>query len=125
MPMKKQPTPQTDLTRHLAQPKPRGEYSKDAHGPSYHEHGKDGSAFGKPNATAPMDYVRKTNAEGAKSEPVAGVDAPRSVLGDAERHLGSRIPPTGAHNIGGHAAHQRSGALRMSGVAGAHRVGKR
>ncbi len=126
MAMIKQKTPQSaaTLTKQMRQPKPAGSYDKSAHGSSYHEHSGTGQAFGKVNSSAPMDYTRKTNAEGAKSEPVAGVDAPRSMMGSSESHLGSRIPATNAHGFG-HAAHVRSGPLRSSGVKGAHRVGKR
>ena len=116
---------QKNLTKNASQPKRGGDYDKSAHGSSYHEQHGDGQAFGKVNATAPMDYVRKTNAEGAKSQPVGGIDAPRSMMGQASACVGSQVPAHNAHSIGGHTAHKRSGPLRMSGVAGAHRVGKR
>ena len=137
MVMKKQHAPQTNLTRQMSQPKPGGDYSKDAHGPSYHQSSGTGQAFGKVNATAPMDYVRKTQAEGNHNNPVAGAQSGGGKsLGMAEHHkvpnqtdgghlVGSPVYPAKGADGFGHGAHVRSGPLRMSGVKGAHRVGKR
>lgn len=138
MAMNKQPKPATNLTKNASQPTPGGDYNKSAHSDRFHTHSKDGQAFGKVNDSAPMDYTRKTQAEGAHNNPVANQGGGRGNIGMAQHHaapnnlsgsghvVGSlAFPAKGAHNIGGHAAHQRSGVLRNSGSKGAHRVGKR
>ena len=125
MAMKKQMKPAAGLATAKSQVKPGAkDYDTSAHTKRHHEDSKDGQAFGKVNDTAPMDYTRKTNAEGAKSEPVMGIDAPRSMMNAAGKHVGASVPASGAHGFG-HAAHMRSGPLRNSGHPGAHRVGKR
>ena len=136
MAMKKQTGP-GNLTKNASQPKRGGDYSKEAHTERAHMHTKDGQVFGKPNDSAPMDYVRKTQAEGATNQPVAGGIGGRGNIGMAEHHAAPNNLSGSGHLVGsltypakgadgyGHAAHQRSGVLRTSGHKGAHRVGKR
>lgn len=95
-------------------------YDTGAHSDNFH--GKAGSATGSPRDTAPMDYSRKTHAEGARSMPVAG--APSEMPSAGAAHKFEKHPATGAHGFG-HPAHVRSGHLRGSGHKNAHRVGKR
>lgn len=106
-------------------------YETDAH--SMKAHGKKSEAVGAPNESAPMDYDRKTNAEGATSQPVAGHEGlGGKSVGMAEHHMGTdhggaphRFPNasgSGGHSFG-HPADLRRGNLRMSGHSGAHRIG--
>lgn len=105
-------------------------YETSAHSEMHHE----GEAVGAKREAAPMDYDRKTHAEGGKSEPVAGYDdsARGNPVGMAEHHVGTghggephQFPKaSGAHSFG-HPAHVRSGHLRNSGHSGAHRIGKK
>lgn len=111
------------------------QYETDAH--SNMAHGKGGSAVGAPNESAPMDYDRKTNAEGAKSQPVAGHEdlSGKSGPGLAEHHAGHdgwggaphnypKASGSGGHGFS-HPAHLRRGNLRLSGHANAHQIGKK
>lgn len=111
------------------------QYETDAH--SNMAHGKGGRAVGAPNESAPMDYDRKTNAEGAKSQPVAGHESlgGKSGPGLAEHHASHdgwggaphsypKASGSGGHSFG-HPAHVRRGALRLSGHSGAHQLGKK
>ena len=115
---------------HVKTPKPDharnpGQYDTEAHTARHHTPSKDGQAFGKVNDTAPMDYTRKTQAEGATNQPVAAIPTNSPGFGSTAHRVGASAPkPAGADGYG-HAAHQRSGVLRTSGVKGAHRVGKR
>lgn len=108
-------------------------YELNAHSETYH--GKAGSAVGAPRESAPMDYDRKTWAEGAKSQPVAGHEGlgGSGGVGMAEHHAGHdghggvahqypKASGSGGHSFG-HPAPLRRGALRMSGHASAHRIG--
>ena len=135
MAMKKQQGP-GNLTRNASQPKPGGDYNTEAHTERHHTPAKDGQAFGKVNDSAPMDYVRKTQAEGATNNPVANQGGGRANIGMAEHHampnqlsgghlVGTPVSPARGADGFGYAAHQRSGVLRTSGHKGAHRVGKR
>lgn len=107
------------------------DYDTEAH--STMHHGKGGKAVGAPREAAPMDYDRKTFAEGAMSQPVAGYEGLKGgKVGLAEHHTGTghggaphQFPQSrGSHGFG-HPAPVRSGALRMSGHQGAHRIGKK
>lgn len=111
------------------------QYETDAH--SNMHHGQGGRAVGAPREAAPMDYDRKTNAEGAKSQPVAGHEGlgGKSGPGLAEHHAGHdgwggaahsypKASGSGGHSFG-HPVPLRRGALRLSGHAGAHQIGKK
>jgi hypothetical protein len=108
-------------------------YELNAHSEAYH--GKSGEAVGEKRDAAPMDYGRKTWAEGAKSQPVAGHEglSGSSGVGMAEHHVGHdghggaghqfpKASGSGGHSFG-HPADLRRGALRLSGHSGAHRIG--
>jgi hypothetical protein len=123
MAMKGVHKPQSNLTRNASQPHPGGDYDKSAHTDGHH--GKHGSATGHRRDNAPMDYVRKTRAEGAKSQPVAGHPGNTNVGMGAPHCVGSTSHPArGADGFGCH-AHGRGGVLRYSGHPNAHRVGKK
>jgi hypothetical protein len=99
------------------------DYQLDAQTPTYH--GPSGKAVGaKGDNKGPFDWKQPTNQE-------SGVTVAQDTDGAAHHPAfpskGHQFKPpkaAGAHNFG-HAAHQRSGPLRLSGKSGAHRVGKR
>jgi hypothetical protein len=115
------------------QPSP-GSKSYDTSAHSNAAHGKSGEAVGKVGSQEPMHYTTKTFAEGATSQPVAGIPRGPNDVGFAEhtsvfgypRTPHSFSPPAAQNAHGyGHAAHVRQGALRNSGHSNAHRIGKR
>jgi hypothetical protein len=106
------------------------DYQTRAHSKEHHSPG--GAAVGARREAAPMDYDRKTNAEGATSQPVAGQENLRATVGMAEHHANHggpahqfRPPAAGNAHGYGHTSGQRSGQLRNSGHDGAHRIGKK
>lgn len=107
------------------------DYDTTAHTGTYH--GKDGKAMGAKGDRKPMEYSQKTNAEGASSQPVAGHEGLKGgSVGMAAHHGGTahggaphQFPKASGSQGYGHPAPVRSGHLRMSGHAGAHRIGKK
>ncbi len=102
--------------------------------------GKKGKSASQPHPkTNPGFYDTEPHAPGNKiadkpltPPPAQGADRPSTVppapgrfdgMGGAAHHMG-KPPMNGSHGYG-HAAHQRSGHLRVSGHPGGHRIGKR